>query len=125
MSTSALKRNEEAAAPTEATGSKVRRVSKVGRATEDNAVKSTITYGAVTINVERATGEQRARNVAQGTEALRRAAKRLAKPGVTLDLPASAPRYRADPEVAGRLVRVLNGKESVGTFVNGVFKPAK
>lgn len=90
----------------------------------DPAKPSTITYGSVTIEAVRATGEQRERNIAKGVKALRRAAKSLATPGVKLDIPDSAPRYHADPKVPGRLVRVLDGEESVGTFKNGAFKPS-
>lgn len=83
-----------------------------------------ITFGSVTIETERASGAERKRNIAEGVAALRRAAKAFATPGVALDLPSSVARYHSDPEVAGRLVRVLNGEETVGHFVDGAFCPA-
>jgi hypothetical protein len=82
-----------------------------------------VTFGSVTIdNVERASGPERERNVAEGVAALRRAATALSTPGVTLDLPPSMARYHSHPNADGRLIRVMNGEETTGTFENGTFK---
>ena len=128
MTMRALKQTERTAEPTKTKrkASKMQSVVTLRSSEKPGPVKSSpITFGSVTIDVVRATGAERERNIAEGVAALRRGAKALITPGVVLDLPPSAPRYHSDPEVAGRLVRVMNGKETVGTFVNGKFKPAK
>lgn len=63
-----------------------------------------------------------ARNVDLGQLAMKKLKTRLTKPGVKVNHAKSAPLFRADPTQPGRLIRVLNGKEERGAFVDGVFK---
>lgn len=45
----------------------------------------------------------------------------IVTPGVQLKVPEGVPLYHADPGRPERLVRVLNGKHTYGTFINGEF----
>jgi len=44
------------------------------------------------------------------------------KPGVKLRIGKSTPNFRADPTDPTQLMRVLDGKEERGVFVDGVFQ---
>ena len=46
----------------------------------------------------------------------------LRRPGVKLRIGKSTPIFRADPTDPTQLVRVLDGKEERGVFVDGVFQ---
>lgn len=82
-----------------------------------------VRFGTVTVSVGALEAEVEARNIKQGQRALKRASKILAKPGVMLVRKKSVPFFRADPNVPGRVIRFLNGKQTSGTFdKRGAFK---
>lgn len=63
-----------------------------------------------------------ARNIGLGQLAMKRITVQLVKPGVKLRGSRSKPLFRADPADPRQLIRVLDGKEERGVFVNGVFQ---
>lgn len=81
-----------------------------------------VTVGSVTVDCPKPSAEEIARNVDAGQRALERGLKAMLVPGVKLDLPSDAPRYRADPERPDRVIRAINGVEEHGTFVGGKFR---
>lgn len=83
----------------------------------------TLRFGGVTVTVGPLAGEVAARNIKHGQRALKRASKTLATPGVTIVRRKTVPYFHADPKVPGRVIRVLNGKRTSGTFDKaGAFK---
>ena len=59
--------------------------------------------------------------VARGTQALERVGKKLIKPGIRLPEKKGVPRYSADENSPGVIIRRLNGKVSTGRLENGEF----
>lgn len=81
-----------------------------------------IRFGSVVLRSSGgATSEERTKNVRAGQEALKRASKSLAKPGVVLKLKPGTPKYHIDAQ--GRLVRVLGSKKQIGKLIDGAFVP--
>jgi hypothetical protein len=80
-----------------------------------------IKFGAVTVDSRTPRKSEIRRNVVVGQLALKRAKSRIIKPGVTIHAGANIPLYHADPEKPGKLIRILNGKQDRGVFVNGRF----
>ena len=74
---------------------------------------------------EAALAVRQSEGASQSVEALKRARERLLTPGVTLDIAEDVPRYHADPDVPGRLIRVLRGKRESGYYVDGRFQPVQ
>ena len=83
---------------------------------------STIRFGSVVVKSTGPNAPELRRNVSSGQTALARAATKIIKAGVSLPKESTVPLYHADPKEPGRLVRELNGKMSVGVFVEGKFK---
>jgi len=61
--------------------------------------------------------------LAASGSAMKRLRPALLERGVKLRIAAGVPLYHADPSNPSRVVRKLKGKERIGTFVNGKFKP--
>jgi hypothetical protein len=83
---------------------------------------STVRFGSVVVKSIGPKAPELRRNVSSGQTALARAATKIIKAGVSLPKESTVPLYHADPKEPGRLVRELNGKMSVGVFVEGKFK---
>jgi hypothetical protein len=94
----------------------------VVNAVKAGSVFSTVTFGAVSVNAVSPKVAEMRRNVTSGQAALARAARKLVKPGVTVESRAAVPLFRADPQDPSRLIREVNGKVATGKFVNGKFK---
>lgn len=60
-------------------------------------------------------------NIARGTQALERVGKKLIKPGIRLPEKKGVPRYSADENSPGVIIRRLDGKVSTGRLENGQF----
>lgn len=82
----------------------------------------TIIFGDVTITCSEPGTEPIEANVAAGSLALARVAKRLAKPGVQIHRRANVPLYYIDPARPDLLVRELNGEIEYGILTDGEFK---
>ena len=81
-----------------------------------------VTFGGVTVSVQRPNAAQVRHNVELSTMALERAKKRLMRPGVRLNAKKGVPQYFADVEKPGVFVRKLDGKVERGVIENGKFK---
>jgi len=66
--------------------------------------------------------EDWARNIDLGQAAMKKIKFQLVKPGVRSRSSKSTPLFRADPANPRQLIRILDGKEERGVFVNGVFQ---
>jgi hypothetical protein len=60
-------------------------------------------------------------NIKKGQEALVRGLPRLFVPGIKIKAKKDVPLYYVDPVNTDQLIQILNGKKSVGRFVDGVF----
>lgn len=83
-----------------------------------------VKFGAVTIAAAKFDQKIAQYNVKKGQLALARAAKRLARPGVSIRVAKDIPLYSVDEAQPNRLVRKLNGKVERGILKNGQFKAA-
>lgn len=83
---------------------------------------TTVRFGWAVVNAPRLSQAQISRNVEAGTKALVRAAPKISQAGIYIEVGSKVPMYRADPKNPTRLIRELNGKTSIGTFVGGKFK---
>ena len=81
-----------------------------------------IKFGSVVITAPRPTEEEIQANVAFSTEALKRAAAVLSKPGVTIPEEKDVPLFHVDEDRPGHFIRRLNGKTERGILEDGVFK---
>lgn len=63
-----------------------------------------------------------ARNLGLSHRAVEKVEASVRKPGVKLRIGKSTPNFRADPTDPTQLMRVLDGKEERGVFVDGVFQ---
>jgi hypothetical protein len=92
----------------------------------DNKAVCQVRFGSVTVDVAELDTKLERLNIRKGQIALKRASKILSKPGVLLGpSKRNVPYFRADPRVRGRVIRVLNGKKTVGVFVDGAFTKLK
>lgn len=64
-------------------------------------------------------------NVAASTAALERVGKKLTKPGVRLSQKKGVPRYSADENNPGVIIRKLDGQVTTGRLQNGQFVEVK
>jgi hypothetical protein len=78
-------------------------------------------FGSATVKVP-VRDEEWADNIALSQVAMKKLAKTLLKPGVKLRTSKDVPLFRSDPDQPGQLIRVLDGKEERGVFVDGQFK---
>lgn len=94
----------------------------VVNAVNSKGASSTVRFGSVVVKSIGPKAPELRRNVSSGQTALARAATKIIKAGVSLPKESTVPLYHADPKEPGRLIRELNGKVSVGVFVEGKFK---
>jgi hypothetical protein len=66
--------------------------------------------------------EDWARNIGLGQAAMKKIKTQLVKPGLRSRPSKSTPMFRADPANPRQLIRILDGQEDRGVFVNGVFQ---
>lgn len=90
------------------------------------AVKSTgrsvtTKLGDVEVRGVRPSRELVEANVARSTRALERVGKKLTKPGVYLPEKKGVPRYSADENNPGVVIRRLDGEVTTGRLQNGQF----
>jgi len=83
-----------------------------------------VCFGSVQVEVRvPKSGEER--NIKVGQTALARALGSIFKPGIKLDVAKGVPLFHADPSHPGKIVREVNGKRDVGTFISGKFKVSR
>lgn len=83
---------------------------------------SKVKFGNVTISSSKPKAELVKINVDLSTEALKRVAKRLERPGVAIRAKKEVPLYSVSDDGHGFFIRRLNGISSRGRFVNGAFE---
>lgn len=83
--------------------------------------KRVVTFGAVTVALQKPKADVVARNVRTGQTAFERAAKKLAHAGVSLRRAKDVPLFYVDDEKPKLIVRELNGSRHYGVFKNGKF----
>lgn len=81
--------------------------------------------GNVTVSGAMPSAELVKTNIARGAQALERVGKKLMKPGIHLPEKKGVPRYSADENSPGLIIRRLNGKVSTGRLENGQFVETK
>lgn len=84
-----------------------------------------VKFGAVSVRVNEPTQEVIQSGVRASAKAVDRLSKRLVQPGVQIKRAKGVPTYTANPRNPAEVVRKLNGRTEVGTFVNGKFKASK
>lgn len=77
--------------------------------------------GNVTVSGAKPSAEFVRFNIARSTQALERVGKKLIKPGVRLPEKKGVPRYSADENNPGVIIRRLNGEVTTGRLENGQF----
>ncbi|QDQ28466.1 hypothetical protein FNU76_20055 [Chitinimonas arctica] len=80
-----------------------------------------LTFGSVIVEVSALDRAEIQRNVKVGQAALARAKNTIVQAGVDLPEQEGVPLFHADPNRPGKLVRELDGKREIGSFVNGIF----
>lgn len=83
---------------------------------------SAVTFGSVTILVERPSPEEIKKNILNGQIALARAKKAFMTKGVKLKVREGTPLYQATPNNPRFLLRNIDGKIDQGIFEDGQFK---
>ena len=81
----------------------------------------TVSFGSVTVQVMPPTESERQANIAAGQAALRRGLHTLLKPGIKLARKRGVPYYFGIDDRPGWMIQELDGKNSVGRFVDGEF----
>lgn len=84
-------------------------------------VPKSVSFGAVTVQVEAPPEDVIQANIEAGQAALRRGKAALMKTGVKLTREKGIPFYFGCDDRPGWMVRDLDGKKTVGRFVNGRF----
>lgn len=84
--------------------------------------RSSVTFGSVTVSGVRPPANVVEANVAISSSALKRAVKKIIKPGVALRTKFDVPRFSVSDDDPGVFVRRLNGVEQRGRLVNGTFE---
>lgn len=85
------------------------------------AKRGDVIFGRVTVSSGKLKEDIVARNVAAGQSALKRAADKLARPGISLRASKGVPLYYVDDARPKQIVRELDGNKAYGTFLNGKF----
>lgn len=85
---------------------------------------ASVKFGSVTVKATAPSNAVVKRNIAAGQLALARAKTKILNPGVTISSEKGVPLFHADPNRPGLLIRILDGKEQSGKFVDGKFKAA-
>jgi len=81
-----------------------------------------VEFGSVTVSVSTPKKSKVRRNVIDGQIALARAISKIVKPGIKINAAKGVPLFHAESEHPGLIVRELNGKRALGSFVNGKFR---
>jgi len=81
-----------------------------------------VEFGSVRVSVSTPKKSKVRRNVIDGQIALARAISKIVKPGVKINAAKGVPLFHAESEHPGLIVRELNGKRTIGSFVNGKFR---
>ena len=102
----------------EASGSALKMTTPI----QEEARKTVTVFGSVTLQSIEVSSKVKRRNIRAGQAALERAKKLIITPGVKLKVRKGVPLFHADPEHPSQLVRVLNGKQDKGVFINGKFE---
>lgn len=80
-----------------------------------------ITFGSVTVEVTPPPEAVKKTNIKKGQAALKRARHALLKPGVKLPREKGVPLYFGCEDKPGLMIQELDGKRTVGKFVDGRF----
>ncbi len=89
---------------------------------KDDEVILCVEFGSVKVAVSTPKQSKVRRNVIDGQIALARAMNKIVKPGVKINAAKGVPLFHAESEHPGLIVRELNGKRALGSFVNGKFR---
>jgi len=84
-------------------------------------VRTSVSFGSVTVQVSRPPESVRQANVKAGQAALQRGKAALVKPGVKIAREKGVPLYFGCEDRPGYMVRELDGKRTVGHFAGGRF----
>jgi hypothetical protein len=87
--------------------------------------KRKVTFGDVTVWGSKITKEQTKVSAEFGQAALKRAADRIVRPGVTIAQRKGVPLYRVDDDNPNVIIRKLDGIEERGIFADGEFKKTR
>lgn len=90
---------------------------------QDNGI-AFVKFGSVKVKVNILDGGER-HYIHAGQIALERAIGAIIHPRVNIEVAKDIPLYRADPAHHGKIIREINGKVDVGTFVNGKFHASR
>ena len=82
-----------------------------------------VRFGSVTVQVTQAPESIRKANIIAGQEALQRGKQALVTPGVKLTRQKRVPLYFGCEDRPGWMIRELDGKQTIGRFVGGRFRP--
>jgi len=82
-----------------------------------------VTFGSVTVEVTPPTEAVKTANIKEGQAALMRARHALLKPGVKLPREKGVPLYFGCEDRPGLMIQELDGRRTVGKFVDGQFCP--
>lgn len=80
-----------------------------------------VTFGRVTVTSTKPQADVVARNVSAGQSALRRAAMKIARPGIALRPAKGVPFFYIDDARPKEIVRMLDGQKVYGVIRNGQF----
>jgi hypothetical protein len=83
---------------------------------------ATVRYGSASMKWGAGQETALVDNILRGQQALKKAKKKVVKPGVALRARKDVPMFFADPSNPKRLIRELNGKRETGVFEDGAFK---
>lgn len=84
-----------------------------------------VSFGAVTVKMTRPSESIRQANIEAGQAALRRGKSAITKIGVKIARKKGTPLYFGSEDRPGWMVRELDGKKTMGSFVSGRFRPDK
>lgn len=88
-------------------------------------VRTSVSFGSVTVEVSKPPESVRQANVKAGQAALQRGKTALVKPGVKIAREKGVPLYFGCEDRPGYMVRELDGKTTVGRFAGGRFMAEK
>lgn len=84
-----------------------------------------VSFGAVTVSVEKPSESIRQANIEAGQAALQRGKKAITKIGVKIPRRKGTPLYFGSEDRPGWMVRELDGKRTMGRFISGRFRAEK
>ena len=80
-----------------------------------------VKFGSVKVEVPTPKKSKVKRNVKNGQIAMARAMSKIVKPGVKIKAAKGVPLFHTESKHPGEIVRELDGKRTIGRFVNGRF----